>query len=365
MKIGRILRTVVAVCFAAGAAWASPEESARGVLERFIGERAGDFALESIPKAGEKDVYEISASEGKVRVAGSSGVAICRGAYDYLKETCNVLFSWEGKRIDLPESFPDYAKKRVECPHQYVHYLNQCTFSYSMPWWKWNRWEQEIDWMALHGINMPLAMFGQEMVWERVWKEFGMTDEDLAEFFSGPAYLPFFHMGCLYEHEGPLPGNWIEQQNKLQKRILARERELGMTPVSQAFAGFVPYAFAKAHPELNIIKGDEWCMFESTLILSPSEPMFVEIGKRFIEEYTKEYGTDHLYMSDTFIEMKPTFPAETRLQNYAEMGEGVYRAIAAADPDGVWIMMGWPFIVLADYWGEEEIEAMFSKVPQD
>ncbi|MEN8255267.1 MAG: alpha-N-acetylglucosaminidase C-terminal domain-containing protein, partial [Verrucomicrobiota bacterium] len=84
-----------------------------------------------------------------------------------------------------------------------------------------------------------------------------------------------------------------------------------------------------------------------------------------IEEYTKEYGTDHLYMSDTFIEMKPTFPAETRLQNYAEMGEGVYKAIAAADPDGVWIMMGWPFLVLPDYWGEEEIEAMFSKVPQE
>ena len=29
-----------------------------------------------------------------------------------------------------------------------------------MAFWNWERWEQEIDWMALQGINLPLAFTG-------------------------------------------------------------------------------------------------------------------------------------------------------------------------------------------------------------
>ncbi len=30
----------------------------------------------------------------------------------------------------------------------------------SYAWWDWERWEREIDWMALNGINLPLAFTG-------------------------------------------------------------------------------------------------------------------------------------------------------------------------------------------------------------
>ena len=33
--------------------------------------------------------------------------------------------------------------------------------SYSMTYWSWERWEAEIDWMALQGINLPLAFSGK------------------------------------------------------------------------------------------------------------------------------------------------------------------------------------------------------------
>ncbi len=35
--------------------------------------------------------------------------------------------------------------------------------SYSMAFWNWSRWEQELDWMALQGINLPLAFTGQHI----------------------------------------------------------------------------------------------------------------------------------------------------------------------------------------------------------
>lgn len=39
----------------------------------------------------------------------------------------------------------------------------------SYVWWDWERWEKEIDWMALQGINLPLAFTGQEAIWQKVF----------------------------------------------------------------------------------------------------------------------------------------------------------------------------------------------------
>lgn len=51
---------------------------------------------------------------------------------------------------------------------RFRYYQNVCTLSYTMAFWNWTRWEQEIDWMALHGINLPLAFIGQEAIFQRV-----------------------------------------------------------------------------------------------------------------------------------------------------------------------------------------------------
>jgi alpha-N-acetylglucosaminidase len=56
-------------------------------------------------------------------------------------------------------------------------------------WWDWLRWEREIDWMALNGINLALAFTGQEAIWQRVYSKLNLTQEDINEHFSGPAFL--------------------------------------------------------------------------------------------------------------------------------------------------------------------------------
>ncbi len=259
---------------------------------------------------------------------------------------------------------PDFPKTRVVSPNKYRHCLSVVTFSYTMLWWDWERWEREIDWMALHGYNMPLALNAQEAIWQKVWKEYGFTDGDLNEFFSGPAFLPWFRMGNLYGHAGPLPQGWLDSQRELQKRILVRERELGMMPVVPAFAGFVPPAFARKYPEANVIKGSGWYGFEPTLRLDPQDPLFLEIGKKFTEEYRKEFGTDHFYLADTFMEMTPQFTSEkTKFDELSVLGDTIYRSITASDPEGVWLMSGWAF--LDTFWGQEEVKALFSKVPKE
>lgn len=56
---------------------------------------------------------------------------------------------------------------------------------YSMPYWDWERWEKEIDWMAVHGINMPLALVGYEGIMYRVWKKWDLRMMKLISILSG------------------------------------------------------------------------------------------------------------------------------------------------------------------------------------
>jgi len=46
--------------------------------------------------------------------------------------------------------------------------------------------------MALQGVNLPLAFTGQEYVQRALFKEFGMSDEEVHSYFTGPAFLAWF-----------------------------------------------------------------------------------------------------------------------------------------------------------------------------
>ena len=58
-----------------------------------------------------------------------------------------------------------------------------------MAFWNWTRWQQEIDWMAMNGVNLPLAFAAQESIWQMVYKQLGLTREELDQHFAGPAFL--------------------------------------------------------------------------------------------------------------------------------------------------------------------------------
>lgn len=106
--------------------------------------------------------------------------------------------------------------------------MNVCTVSYSAAWWNWSRWEREIDWMALNGINLPLAFTGQEYVWRALFTEFGLTEDDMKSWFTGPAFLAWFRMGNVQGWGGPLVDDWILAQKELQLIILERMRDFQM-----------------------------------------------------------------------------------------------------------------------------------------
>src|SRR5947209_1689957 len=82
--------------------------AAAGVLHRLLGPRADQmFSFRLIPKRGNLDTYRISVGNTKVRIEASSGVAMCRAAYDYLKEYSHALITWDGDQVAIPNNLPD------------------------------------------------------------------------------------------------------------------------------------------------------------------------------------------------------------------------------------------------------------------
>lgn len=338
-------------------------QAARELIDRVTGDRGNEFKVVISPEQKDgKDWFAYYGQDGLIVLEGNNGVSVASALGHYLKNHCGWHLSWCGSQEELPAVLPQPAEKHeVQSPYKYRYYLNYCTFNYSMSWWDFDRWQQEIDFMALNGINMPLALTGQNSVWQRVYRRLGFTDKELESFFSGPAYFNWFWMGNLDGWGGPLPQSFMDDHEQLQKQILHAERSLGMTPVLPAFTGHVPPEFEKKFPEAKVRK-TEWVNFPEVSILDPEEELFTEIGKMFIQEQTALYGTDHFYSADTFNENTPPTNDSTYL---AQMSAKVYSAMADIDPEAVWVMQGWLFYHEREFWGENEIKALLGAVPDD
>lgn len=140
------------------------------------------------------------------RIRGTTAVDILSGVHWYLKYWCGAHISWSKTggaqlaSVPDPGSLPAVqdAGVVVKRPVPWSYYQNAVTSSCkpaflllfrqsnsggilniywfllldTFAWWDWKRWEKEIDWMALQGINLPLAFTGQEAIWQKVFKVF-------------------------------------------------------------------------------------------------------------------------------------------------------------------------------------------------
>lgn len=67
--------------------------------------------------------------------------------------------------------------------------MNVVAFSYSFWYYTAADWQRMVDWMALSGVNLALAYTGQEEVYRKTFNEFGVTDDEFAEWMNGPAFM--------------------------------------------------------------------------------------------------------------------------------------------------------------------------------
>ena len=316
-----------AAAAATAAAAADPVAAASGVLSRLLGPAALPlFSLQAIPAdpATGLDVFEMDAAGPLVVLRGNTGTAISLALNNYLKYTLNSSVSWgrnnSGVLIRLPPILPLPAASRTVMPMKWRYSWNVCTPGYSFVWYSAEQWRWMIDWMALQGVNLPLAFNGQEFVFAQVFASLGLTEQEIWAYFSGPAFLPWNRMGnmqawgALYSEVSGLDWGWMTAQRDLQNTIVAAMRELGMTPVLPGFAGHVPGALQRVLPHASFPHSRDWCGFNSTFgsvaLLEPTDPAFVMVGSAINKAILAAFGDPtgleipH-FNSDSFNEMSP------------------------------------------------------------
>lgn len=326
------------------------------LLGRLCPEHAGRIDLELCEPDGVRQVFEYEADGGRLRVRGSDPVALASGFYHYAKSHAGAQFTWDDRSLDLPHDLPRAERTRRLTELTTRYYLNFVTFGYTAAFWDWARWEREIDWMALHGVNLPLMTLGHEAVLTRAFSSLGVDQQTISAWIGGPAHFPWTWMGGTNSWGGPLPGTWIEQHLVLAQQVLARQRSLGMTPVLPAFGGHVPPQLA---PEgTPTIQWQGW----QTPLLPADSADFQHCAAAVMTAQRELLGTDHHYAVDPFIE---SVPPSAEPEYLAGMAAGIYRGMADSDPQATWVLQGWPFHYHQQYWTSERVAAFLDAVPED
>lgn len=332
MKTKQFLLILLAcLCFPFAQLWSNP---VNGLLERIDPGASKKFIIQV--KKGQSDFFELDQKGDKVVIRGNNYVNIATGLNWYLKYYAGIHLSWNGMTAKLPESLPKVSTPvRKETNLALRYDFNYCTYSYTMAFWDWKRWEKEIDWMALHGINLPLAVVGQECVWKNMLEKLGYTKEEINKFIAGPAFLAWWAMNNLEGWGGPNPDSWYTQQEALQKKILKRMREYGIEPVFPGYSGMVPHD-ANKKLGLNVTEPALWNGFTRPAFLLPTDSRFNEIASLYYKELEKLFGKANYYSMDPFHELEDAGSVD-----FDAAGKAVLKAMKDVNPKATWVIQGW------------------------
>lgn len=366
--IKRLIITIMAL-LAAITAYSQANDNTRQAMDlaqRLSPVLAAKVEFHQIDAEQGRDVFTLESRGGKVAIGGNNAGAMAVGLNRYLNRYCKTTVSWYADvAVELPKVLPDVpAAEWVTARVPQRFFLNYCTWGYTMPFWQWRDWERFIDWMALNGVNLPLAITGQEAVWYNVWTRLGMSDKQVRDYFTGPAYLPWHRMANIDGWCGPLPKEWLDGQTALQQRIVERERALNMRPVLPAFAGHVPGALRELFPDADIQALGSWAGFDEqyrTCFLNSEDPLYSRIQRLFLEEQTRLFGTDHIYGIDPFNEVDPP-SFEPEYLN--KVSKHIYESLTAVDPQAEWLQMAWFLYYQRKDYTQERTRAMLTGVPQ-
>ncbi|MGP4051870.1 alpha-N-acetylglucosaminidase [Streptomyces sp. 2A115] len=287
---------------------------------------------------GEPDTFRVSGETGRVTIAGGTPSTQLTGLRWYLKHVTHSNISWAGEQLDLPAELPGLdgtVTRRANVPHRFV--LNDTNDGYTGAYNDWSYWERELDVLALHGYNEVLVYAGADALYHRVFQSFGHTDEELRQWIAGPAHQPWFLMQNLAAFPYPVSRQLLDARAALGRRIVGRVRELGMTPVFPGYFGTVPPGFADRNEGARTVPQGKWMGFNRPDWLDPRTEHFASVAAAFYRVQDEMFGgPSTLYKMDLLHEGGD--PGDVPV---ADAAKGVERALQAAHPGAIWVMLGW------------------------
>ncbi|MFV8327531.1 alpha-N-acetylglucosaminidase TIM-barrel domain-containing protein [Flavobacterium sp. ZS1P14] len=308
-----------------------------GLTERVSPWTKGKIVFHSLA-ASANDRFELLTQNKQLHISATSASAAAMGFNYYLNNFCNQSVSHGAQNLKPLSALPEVTEKRViETPFGYRYALNYCTYNYSMSFYQWKDWEKELDWMALHGVNLMLAINGTEMVWQKTLAQFGFSDKEIKDFIPGPAYTAWWLMGNLEGWGGPVSNAMIDRQMELQKKMLARMKELGIEPILQGFYGMVPSTLQSKFPSAKIVEQGKWAGgFQRPAMLSPQDSLFAKMAAVYYQNVKDIYGGCAFFEGDPFHEGGSSKGLDVSLS-----AKNIQKQMQSIFPNSTWVLQGW------------------------
>jgi alpha-N-acetylglucosaminidase len=288
--------------------------------------------------AADHDRFELETQGNQLHIYATTPSAAAMGFNYYLNHFCHQMMSHGADNLKPLEKLPAVQPKCIiESDFKYRYALNYCTFNYSMSFYQWKDWERELDWMALHGVNLMLAIDGMEIVWQKTLEKFGFSEKEILDFIPGPAFTAWWLLGNLEGWGGSVTPDMITRQMQLQKRVLARMKELGIEPVLHGFYGMVPNSLHEKFPGAKIIEQGSWAGgFHRPAFLSPQDSLFGRMADVYYQSIKNIYGDCHFFAADPFHEGGQSDGLDVSISAKAIQSE-----MQKHSPGSIWVLMAW------------------------
>ena len=306
------------------------------LIERTTPHLADRFILESIEKKNGRDLYEIEANGDRIVLRASSDSALAAGYYRYLRVCCDMDLSPCGNTEVYAAGEPRQPKKKIV---QVLRYdlrlaMDYDVYAHDAYAWDWARWERELDYLAMQGVNAAYMPVGQEAVWYYAALDLEIKREDAMVYLCNPCYYPLQLAGKIDSFLSVTDTNYLKAQIALGKQIITRMREIGIEPILPAFSGHVPKYLKGYFPQSSMYFVTSYEGFPFTYRVYPDDPLFGKVAAALQKRQTEYFGTAEYYMADPFCGVQPRIKDAALLSG---TGQAILTAIRNASPDAIWV----------------------------
>ena len=306
----------------------------KSLINRCSPELADKFLLETVTSESGKNVFSYEPCEDKVLIKGDCAVSMAVAYYHFMRDCCGAYFTVDHALAYGEFNMPS-EKSEGEIASKYRTCFEYTTFSCAACWWNWERWENEIDFMAMNGINMPLAVVGTQAVWLKTMDDLGINEPLALSGLSGPSFWGWQLSNCFDGYLPQAKRESVEKQIELGRMIIEREKELGMEPVLHGFSGYIFRNFIQGKIRARMNKTDEWCLFPAQYQLAVRDTMFHKVGSLYYRNQSLLLGESRFFMVDPFAGHEP---AKRDGAFLAGLGTAIYKLISAQGEDCMWVM---------------------------
>lgn len=240
-----------------------PGRSARPFGETYCPGKEKHFQFILEPGKNKRNYFEVSTYKERIRIKGNSYISMASGLDWYLKNYCGVSYANCDSILPLPDVLPKPQERTYKETYMQIGYTGYDAGQ--RLFWNWQDWEKEIDRMALSGINVCPVWTGTESVWKEFLSDCSLDEKAICQYLFGTDQAP----------EG-----WLKGQENLQKKIIRRMQNLGISPVYRAFTGTVPQSMTEGKPNIITVSAytaENISRKETTI--SADDPLFAQLAK--------------------------------------------------------------------------------------